>query len=42
MTKLYLGPQVDVMDILPEGVLCESLGSGTDDLQPGDSWEGLL
>lgn len=42
MTKLYLSPRADVIYILSEGMLCESLGSGTDDLLPGDSWEGLL
>ena len=40
--RLYVSPQVCIMDVQTEGFLCVSGASGTDDLLPGDSWEGLL
>lgn len=39
---LYVSPQVCTIDVQTEGFLCISGASGTDNLEQGDSWEGLL
>jgi hypothetical protein len=38
-TTFYESPEVKVVDILAEGVLCSSQGSSSEGFEFGDSWE---
>lgn len=38
----YEKPNIEFIVFYSEGMLCSSITSGTDDLEPGEDWGGLL